>query len=75
MTQPPHQPGYYEEVTEYLDVFADQDLVVCNYSQHAGGFLTGKYERADSDVPESVKAPRGVRGSFDEYFGDWYASE
>jgi aryl-alcohol dehydrogenase-like predicted oxidoreductase len=75
VTQPLHHAGYYEDVREYLEVCADQDLAVCNYSPLAGGFLTGKYERADSDDPEAVEAPDGARGSFDDFFGDWYASE
>ncbi|MFC7020797.1 MULTISPECIES: aldo/keto reductase [Haloarcula] len=75
VTQPLHHAGYYEDVKEYLEVCADQDLAVCNYSPLAGGFLTGKYERADPDGPEAVEAPDGARGSFDDFFGDWYASE
>ncbi|MFC6862850.1 aldo/keto reductase [Halomicroarcula sp. GCM10025817] len=75
VTQPLHHAGYYEDVKEYLEVCADQDLAVCNYSPLAGGFLTGKYERADPDDPEAVEAPDGARGSFDDFFGDWYASE
>ncbi|MFC7250716.1 aldo/keto reductase [Halomicroarcula sp. GCM10025324] len=75
VTQPLHHAGYYEDVREYLEVCADQDLAVCNYSPLAGGFLTGKYERADPDDPEAVEAPDGARGSFDDFFGDWYASE
>jgi aryl-alcohol dehydrogenase-like predicted oxidoreductase len=75
VTQPLHHAGYYEDVREYLEVCADQDLAVCPYSPLAGGFLTGKYERADPDDPEAVEAPDGTRGSFDDYFGDWYTSE
>jgi aryl-alcohol dehydrogenase-like predicted oxidoreductase len=75
VTQPLHHAGYYEDVAEYLAVCADQELAVCNYSPLAGGFLTGKYERADPEDPEAVVAPDGARGSFDEFFGDWYASE
>jgi aryl-alcohol dehydrogenase-like predicted oxidoreductase len=56
-------------------VCADQELAVCPYSPLAGGFLTGKYERTDPDDPQAVEAPDGTRGSFDDYFGDWYASE
>ena len=74
-TQPLHHAGYYEDVRECLDVCADQDLAVCPYSPLAGGFLTGKYERADPDDPEAVDAPDGSRGSLDDYFGDWYPSE
>jgi aryl-alcohol dehydrogenase-like predicted oxidoreductase len=75
VVQPLHHAGYYEDVREYLDVAADQDLAVCNYSPLAGGFLTGKYERADSDDPEAVVAPDGSRANFDDHFGDWYASK
>jgi len=75
VTQPLHHAGYYEDVKEYLEVCADQDLAVCNYSPLAGGFLTGKYERGDPDDPEVVEAPDGSRGSFDAHFGGWYASE
>lgn len=75
VAQPLHHAGYYEDVSDYLDVCADQDIAVCNYSPLAGGFLTGKYERADPDDPQAVEAPDGARGTFDEMFGDWYASE
>jgi aryl-alcohol dehydrogenase-like predicted oxidoreductase len=75
VTQPLFHAGYYEDVSEYLAVCADQDLAVCPYSPLAGGFLTGKYERADPEDPEAVRAPDGSRGSFDDYFGDWYPSE
>ena len=60
---------------EYLDVCGDQELAVCPYSPLAGGFLTGKYERADPDDPEQVVAPDGSRGSIDDQFGDYYLSE
>lgn len=75
VTQPLHHAGYYEDVREFLDVCADQDIAVCPYSPLAGGFLTGKYERADPDDPEAVRAPDGTRGSFDDFFDDWYLSE
>jgi 1-deoxyxylulose-5-phosphate synthase len=75
VTQPLHHAGYYEDVADYLDVCADQDLAVCPYSPLAGGFLTGKYERADSDDPQAVKGPDGARADFDDVFGDYYASE
>jgi aryl-alcohol dehydrogenase-like predicted oxidoreductase len=75
VTQPLAHAAYYEDVREYLDVCADQDLAVCPYSPLAGGFLTGKYERADPDDPQMVEAPDGSRGSFDEQFGEYYASE
>ncbi|RAW44951.1 aldo/keto reductase [Halorubrum sp. 48-1-W] len=75
VTQPLFHAGYYEDVEEYLAVAADQDLAVCPYSPLAGGFLTGKYTRADPDDPKSVRAPDGSRGSFDERFERFYLSE
>ncbi|WP_458210399.1 aldo/keto reductase [Haladaptatus sp. NG-SE-30] len=75
VTQPLHHAGYYEDVRDYLDVCADQNLAVCPYSPLAGGFLTGKYERTDAEDPQAVEAPDGSRGSFDDFFGDWYVSE
>ncbi len=75
VTQPLHHAGYYEDVAEYLDVCSDQDLAVCPYSPLAGGFLTGKYERVDPDDPQAVEGPDGARGTFDDVFGDYYASE
>ncbi|MFC5367707.1 aldo/keto reductase [Salinirubrum litoreum] len=75
VTQPLFHAGYYEDVKDYLDVCADQDVAVCPYSPLAGGFLTGKYERADPDDPTVVEAPDGSRGSLDEVFADYYLSE
>ena len=75
VTQPLFHAGYYKDVEDYLAVCADQDLAVCPYSPLAGGFLTGKYERADPDDPKSVRAPDGSRGSFDERFERFYLSE
>jgi aryl-alcohol dehydrogenase-like predicted oxidoreductase len=74
VTQPLHHAAYYHDVEDYLDVVADQDLAVVPYSPLAGGFLTGKYERA-SDDPEDVVAPDGSRASFDERFERFYLSE
>ena len=74
VTQPLYHAAYYEDVREYLEVCADQNLAVCPYSPLAGGFLTGKYERAGGEV-QSVEAPDGSRGSFDSLFGDYYVSE
>jgi aryl-alcohol dehydrogenase-like predicted oxidoreductase len=34
----------------------------------AGGFLSGKCERADPDDPEAVEAPDGTRGGFDGHY-------
>ena len=75
MVQPLHHAGYYEDVSEYLDVCIDQEIAVCPYSPLAGGFLTGKYERADPDDPEQVIAPDGSRASFDDRFERFYLSE
>ncbi|MCL9817630.1 aldo/keto reductase [Natronocalculus amylovorans] len=74
VTQPLFHAAYYEDVAEYLDVCADQEIAVCPYSPLAGGFLTGKYERDDPDDPKSVRAPDGSRGSFDERFERFYLS-
>jgi aryl-alcohol dehydrogenase-like predicted oxidoreductase len=75
VTQPLFHAAYYEDVAEYLDVCADQDVAVCPYSPLAGGFLTGKYERADPEDPTAVEAPDGSRASFDEQFTEYYLSE
>src|SRR6056297_365992 len=75
VTQPMVNAAHYDDVGDYLDVCADQDLAVCPYSPLAGGFLTGKYDRADPDDPKSVRAPDGSRGSFDERFERFYLSE
>jgi aryl-alcohol dehydrogenase-like predicted oxidoreductase len=64
VTQPQHNAVYRDEVAEYLDVCADQDLAVCPYSPLEAGFLTGKYER-DGDIPE------GSRGDI----GTWFDPE
>ncbi|WP_276256895.1 aldo/keto reductase [Halomontanus rarus] len=74
VTQPLFHAAYREDVADYLDVCADQDLAVCPYSPLAGGFLTGKYERA-GDGTQDVDAPDGSRGDLDEMFGDWYVSD
>ncbi|WP_224447071.1 aldo/keto reductase [Haloprofundus salilacus] len=60
------------EVNDYLDVCADQDLAVCPYSPLAGGFLTGKYERADDG---SAVGPDGSRANLVDYFQDAYVSD
>ncbi|KAB1188928.1 MULTISPECIES: aldo/keto reductase [Haloferax] len=75
VTQPLFHAGYYEDVKDYLDVCGDQEIAVCPYSPLAGGFLTGKYERADPDDPSAYVAPDGSRGSFDERFEKFYLSE
>ncbi|MFB6296588.1 MAG: aldo/keto reductase [Halobacteriales archaeon] len=44
---------------DYLGVCADQDIAVVPYSPLDGGFLTGKYDRAD--------APEGSRADLDSW--------
>jgi aryl-alcohol dehydrogenase-like predicted oxidoreductase len=73
VTQPLFHAAYYEDIAEYLEVCADQNLAVCPYSPLAGGFLSGKYERAGDDVHD-VESPDGSRGTFDEFFDDYYVS-
>ncbi|GAA0259315.1 aldo/keto reductase [Haladaptatus pallidirubidus] len=68
VTQPMYHAAAGDDVQDYLDVCADQDVAVCPYSPLAGGFLTGKYER-DGDVPE------GSRGDLTDRFEDYYMSE
>ncbi|WP_216824803.1 aldo/keto reductase [Salinigranum rubrum] len=75
VTQPLFHAAYRDDVADYLDVCADQDLAVCPYSPLAGGFLTGKYERADPDDPTKVEAPDGSRATIYESFSDYYLSE
>jgi len=75
VTQPLFHAGYRDDITDYLDVCADQDLAVCPYSPLAGGFLTGKYERADPNDPEAFEGPDGSRGTLDDAFEDYYLSE
>lgn len=69
ITQPRYNAVYREEIAEYLDVCADQQLAVCPYSPLAGGFLTGKYERSGSTPVNS----RGERDNWTDRFskGDW----
>ncbi|RKD97773.1 aldo/keto reductase [Halopiger aswanensis] len=72
VTQPMVNAVQYDEVADYLDVCADQDLAVCPYSPLAGGFLTGKYDRT---ADGGIEAPDGSRGSLDEMFDEWYVQE
>ena len=72
VTQPMVNAAHYDAVGDYLDVCADQDVAVCPYSPLAGGFLTGKYDRADDG---SVEAPDGSRGSLSDRFGEYYATD
>ncbi|MFC5973638.1 aldo/keto reductase [Halomarina salina] len=74
VTQPLFHAAYRDDVADYLDVCADQDLAVCPYSPLAGGFLTGKYERA-GDGSRDVVSPEGSRGDLDELFTDYYVSD
>jgi len=73
VTQPLFHAAYRDDVKDYLDVCADQDLAVCPYSPLAGGFLTGKYERVEDD-PYTVKAPDDSRASLSDRFDDFYVS-
>ncbi len=66
VTQPMVNAAHFDAVGKYLEVCADQDLAVCPYSPLAGGFLTGKYDRAPDG---SVEAPDGSRGSLSDRFG------
>jgi len=75
VTQPLFHAGYRDDVTDYLDVAADQNMAVCPYSPLAGGFLTGKYERTDDDDPTKFEGPDGARGSLSDRFDDFYLSE
>ncbi|MXV64147.1 aldo/keto reductase [Natronorubrum sp. JWXQ-INN-674] len=72
VTQPMVNAAQYDEVGDYLDVCADQDLAVCPYSPLGGGLLTGKYDRTEDG---GVEAPDGSRGSLDEMFDEYYATE
>ncbi|SDJ87385.1 aldo/keto reductase [Natronorubrum texcoconense] len=72
VTQPMVNAAHYDVVGDYLDVCADQDLAVCPYSPLGGGFLTGKYEKAEDG---SVEAPDGSRASLDDLFEDRYATD
>lgn len=74
ITQPLFHAAYYEDVDDYLDVCADQNLAVCPYSPLAGGFLTGKYERV-GDGTYDLDAPEGTRAELDEMFLQYYVSE
>ncbi|MDR9411717.1 MAG: aldo/keto reductase [Haloquadratum sp.] len=75
VTQPLFHAGYYHDVAEYLAVCASEGLAVCPYSPLAGGFLTGKYSRADPEDPTAVTGPDGARASIDERFAEFYLSE
>jgi len=75
VTQPLFHAGYRDDITDYLDVCIDQELAVCPYSPLAGGFLTGKYERADPEDPTAFEGPGGSRGDIYDSFEDFYLSE
>ncbi|MDS0281179.1 aldo/keto reductase [Haloarcula onubensis] len=75
VTQPLFHAGYRDDIKDYLDVCADQDMAVCPYSPLAGGFLTGKYERTDDDDPTKFEGPEGARGDLSDRFDDFYLSE
>jgi aryl-alcohol dehydrogenase-like predicted oxidoreductase len=72
VTQPLFHAAYRDDIVNYLEVCADQNLAVCPYSPLAGGFLTGKYERGEN--PKDVVAPEGSRGDLDSLFDDYYVS-
>jgi 1-deoxyxylulose-5-phosphate synthase len=71
VTQPLFHAAYRDDVADYLEVCADQELAVCPYSPLAGGFLTGKYEREGDEVV----GPEGSRADLDERFEDYYVSD
>jgi len=64
VTQPKFNAVHREEVGDYLEVCADQDLAVCPWSPLEEGFLTGKYER--SGAP-----PEGSRGALQSWEDRW----
>ena len=71
VTQPLFHAAYRDDVADYLDVCADQELAVCPYSPLAGGFLTGKYEKQGGEVV----GPEGSRADMDDRFENYYVSE
>jgi Predicted oxidoreductases (related to aryl-alcohol dehydrogenases) len=75
VTQPLFHAGYYHDVEAYLQVCASEGLAVCPYSPLAGGFLTGKYTRADPADPTAVSGPDGSRADIDDRFAEYYLSE
>jgi len=72
VTQPMFNAADTDDVTDYLEVCADQDIAVCPYSPLAGGFLTGKYERAEDGSDDRA---RRLRGTLSDLFEDRYTSE
>ncbi|WP_137284529.1 aldo/keto reductase [Halorussus salinisoli] len=66
VTQPRFNPTFRDEVADYLDVCADQDLAVCPYSPLESGFLTGKYDR-DGSTPDGS---RGDLLAWDNHFSE-----
>ncbi len=71
VTQPLFHAAYRDDVADYLEVCADQDLAVCPYSPLAGGFLTGKYEKEGDEIV----GPEGSRADIDDRFEDYYVSD
>ena len=63
---------HVEPIDEYLDVCEEYGLAVCPYSPLNGGFLTGKYERADNG---KIIAPDGSRADVDEHFEHDYMTD
>jgi aryl-alcohol dehydrogenase-like predicted oxidoreductase len=66
VTQPKYNAAYRDEVADFVDVCADQDLAVCPYSPLEAGFLTGKYERGEA-FPEGSRADLN---DWDDWFDD-----
>jgi len=58
VTQPLFHAAYYEDVAEYLDVCADQNLAVCPYSPLAGGFPDGRSTSAPVTARTNSTRPR-----------------
>ncbi len=73
VTQPLFHAGYHDDVKDYLDVCADQNLAVCPYSPLASGFLTGEHGRSGSDNQKQLEGETG--GSLPARFDDSNFSE
>jgi aryl-alcohol dehydrogenase-like predicted oxidoreductase len=67
VTQPRYNAVDRDHVAEYLDVCADQELVVCPYSPLEGGFLTGKYQRDEG----RLDAPAESRADLEDWDDHW----
>lgn len=51
---------------DLFDACRDQDVAVCPYAPLAGGFLSGRYQRAEDG---EVLVPEGSRGDFTDRYG------